>query len=87
MFAPPRAPLPAKDDDGEDAGAIGFDDPEPLEGNAIDLGVIATEFLLVGIDPYPRKPDATFESPTKADESEHPFAKLAVLKKAPETKE
>ena len=31
------------------------DAPEPLVGGVVDLGVIATEFLILGIDPYPRK--------------------------------
>ena len=34
--------------------------PEPLFGGKLDLGAIATEFLLLGIDPYPRKPGAEF---------------------------
>ena len=32
------------------------DSPEPLVGGAVDLGAVATEFLVLGIDPYPRKP-------------------------------
>ena len=36
--------------------------PEPLHDGAVDLGAVATEFLLLGIDPYPRKPDAVFEA-------------------------
>lgn len=56
--------------------------PEPLEGGRIDLGVLATEFLVLGIDPYPRKPGATFEAPKVPDDPEsHPFAALASLKK------
>ena len=42
---------------------------------------------MLGIDPYPRKPDATFEPPAVEDESEHPFAALAALKKGPDSKE
>jgi uncharacterized metal-binding protein YceD (DUF177 family) len=59
------------------------DAPEPLIGGMIDLGKIATEFLAVGIDPYPRKPGATFDAPVIGDDSEHPFAALAALKKEP----
>src|SRR5512132_2802174 len=31
------------------------DEPEVLAGGVIDLGAIATEFLILGLDPYPRK--------------------------------
>ena len=33
----------------------------------VDLGAVATEFLLLGIDPYPRKPGAVFEAPPAGD--------------------
>lgn len=55
--------------------------PEPLVGGAIDLGAIATEFLMLAIDPYPRKPGAEFAAPARDIETEHPFAALAALKK------
>ena len=55
--------------------------PEPLADETLDLGAIATEFLLLGIDPYPRKPGAEF-APVKADDgSAKPFAALEALKK------
>lgn len=60
------------------------DTPEPLIGGMVDLGAIATEFLILAIDPYPRKPDAVFEAPKTADESGHAFAALAALKKGPD---
>jgi uncharacterized metal-binding protein YceD (DUF177 family) len=56
--------------------------PEPLRNGAVDLGAIATEFLLLGLDPYPRKPGAVFDAPVAEDDpSSHPFAALAALKK------
>ena len=55
--------------------------PEPLVGGVLDLGAIATEFLLLAIDPYPRKPGAVFEAPKAPDHAENPFAALAALKK------
>lgn len=59
----------------------GEDPPETLVGDTVDLGAIATEFALLGIDPYPRKPDAAFEAPAAAeDPADHPFAALAALK-------
>lgn len=54
---------------------------EPLVNNTVDLGAVATEFLLLGIDPYPRKPDAVFQAPLAEDGAEHPFAALADLRK------
>jgi uncharacterized metal-binding protein YceD (DUF177 family) len=57
------------------------DPPEPIIGGMIDLGRIATDALLLGIDPYPRKPDAVFEPPAAPlDPEDHPFAALKVLK-------
>ena len=81
-------PAPAVSQDGaEGLDLIDPDEPEPLIGGTIDLGALATEFLIVGIDPYPRKPDATFDCPAEQDESAHPFAALAALKKNSEAKE
>ena len=55
--------------------------PEPLIEGSLDLGALATEFLILGIDPYPRKPDAEFAAPAENDTSERPFAALKSLKK------
>ena len=86
-FAPPsQIPTTAKviaKEEGEDADIP--DPPEPILNGAIDLGQLATELLFLGIDPYPRKPGAVFESPKEAiDPDEHPFAALKALK-APTT--
>ena len=62
------------------------DEPELLVDGVADLGVVATEFLLLAIDPYPRKPGAVFEAPKAADAGTHPFAALAALKKGREDK-
>jgi hypothetical protein len=57
--------------------------PEPLVGGGVDLGAIATEYFLLGIDPYPRKEGVTFEPPAAGDVAAKPFAALAALKKPP----
>ena len=57
------------------------DTVEPLSGDTIDLGAIATEYLILGIDPYPRKPDAVFEPPAPQTDADHPFAALSALRK------
>jgi uncharacterized metal-binding protein YceD (DUF177 family) len=63
------------------AGHDEGDPPEPLIGGKIDLGAIAAEFFLLGIDPYPRKRGAEFVPPSTESGGEHPFASLAPLKK------
>jgi uncharacterized metal-binding protein YceD (DUF177 family) len=91
-FAPPEQ-IPALadlvDDDVESDVEIP-DPPGPIIGGAIDLGRLATDALLLGIDPYPRKPGAAFEPQvTAADPEDHPFAALKALKgdaKAPDAK-
>jgi uncharacterized metal-binding protein YceD (DUF177 family) len=55
--------------------------PEVLVDGTVDLGAIATEFLMLAIDPYPRKPGTVFETPSSGDDTAKPFAALAALKK------
>jgi Large ribosomal RNA subunit accumulation protein YceD len=63
------------------------DETEPLVNGIIDLGALATEFLILGIDPYPRKPGTMFEAPLERGDVGHPFAGLAALtKRRPEGK-
>jgi Large ribosomal RNA subunit accumulation protein YceD len=62
------------------------DAPEPIFGGAIDLGRLATDVLLLAIDPYPRKPGAVFEPEVAtADPEAHPFAALKALQLEPKT--
>ena len=56
--------------------------PEVLADDTADLGAIAAEFLLLGIDPYPRKPGAEFAPPAAEGAATTPFAALAKLKDA-----
>jgi Large ribosomal RNA subunit accumulation protein YceD len=57
------------------------DPPEPIVNGVIDLGRLATDALLLGIDPYPRRRDAVFQPPVETvDPDAHPFAALKVLK-------
>jgi hypothetical protein len=57
--------------------------PEPLIDGMLDLGALATEFLILGVDLYPRKPGAEFAARKADDAGEHPFAALGALKKGP----
>ena len=69
-------------DDTEDDAEVP-DPPEPIEGGVIDLGRLATDALFLGINPYPRKPEAVFEPPAvPLDPEDHPFAALKALKNA-----
>jgi hypothetical protein len=80
---PPRPPAPTDDDaDIEDIPDL----PEPITAGTIDLGRVATDFLFLGIDPYPRKPGAVFQPPAVAEDPEdHPFAALKALKESSES--
>jgi len=76
----PKEPA-AEPDAGREPAEGKWDDPEPLVGGAVDLGAIATEFLLLGVDPYPRKPGAVFEPLPERKPDGGPFAALAKLAK------
>ena len=83
-FVPPHAG-DRHDEAMDDVDPQAEDEPEILVDGAADLGVAATEFLLLAIDPYPRKPGVAFEAPkTDEDSAGHPFAALAALKKPPD---
>jgi hypothetical protein len=58
------------------------DEPDPIVDGAIDLGAVASEFLTLNLDPYPRKPGAVFEPPVAGDAADaSPFSALAERKK------
>ncbi len=88
-FAPPEQ-IPQMADlveDGEEGAEDTPDAPEPIVDGLIDLGRVATDALFLGIDPYPRKPGASFEPRiSAADPEEHPFAALKALKLGPDPK-
>ena len=80
VFAPPRV-SPSEHAPKEDPKAAG-EDFEVLREGVVDLGAVATEFLILGIDPYPRKPGVVFDAPKPEDKpANRPFAALAALKK------
>ena len=58
--------------------------PDPIFNGQIDLGVLASEQLVLALDPYPRKPGVEFASDLGQKDEEadvSPFAALAKLKK------
>lgn len=86
MFAPPsQIPVSAKSVQKEEGENFEIPDPpEPIVNGSIDLGHLALELLMLGIDPYPRKLDAAFVPPEiPEDPDEHPFAALKALKGSP----
>ncbi len=85
-FAPPSAIASGTELEFDPAPAAA-EPPEPLVNGAIDLGALAVEFLILGIDPHPRKPDVTFAPPPVPDAGENPFAALAALKNASNVKD
>jgi hypothetical protein len=88
LFAPPPSSPPRIPARKSDAGEVvparaerAWDEPEPLIGGVVDLGALATEFLFLGLDPYPRKPGAVFEPPRDVGPDAGPFAALSKLTK------
>lgn len=74
-FVPAGTALPPDSEEDES-----YDPPDEIEDGAIDVGVLAAEFLALGIDPYPRKPGAIFEPPLEDAAAASPFSALARLK-------
>jgi uncharacterized metal-binding protein YceD (DUF177 family) len=85
LFAP-RPPVEGKAgedeavEEGSERPQRSWNGPESLIGGGVDLGALATEFLILGLDPYPRKPGAVFELPQDVKPDPGPFAALAELK-------
>lgn len=59
--------------------AEGDDPPDTFVPPMVDIGAIAAEFFALGLDPYPRAPDASLPT-NAADERASPFAALRALK-------
>ncbi len=78
-------PRPERDD-GDPGGAGVLDWPEAIREGRIDLGPVIYETLATALDPYPRRPEASFDWPQgEPHEGEGPgsgpFASLAALKR------
>ena len=58
------------------------DPPDPIIDGRIDLGALALEFLVLALDPYPRRPGVAFDGVVLGDDVPEPsaFAGLARLK-------
>jgi hypothetical protein len=76
----PAGDLPARGDGTVDA--LVDDEPEVIENGTIDVGHVVLEHMADLVDPYPRKPGATFswiDEKAAAAGSDGPFAKLKHL--------
>ncbi|MGA2638909.1 YceD family protein [Methylocella sp.] len=70
-------------DDLAQSFAAQLDAPDPIVDGRIDLGALVEEFLVLYLDPYPRKPGVRFEGAEFSgapDEAASPFAMLKKLK-------
>jgi hypothetical protein len=54
--------------------------PDPIVNGTIDPAALAVEFLILGLDPYPRKPGVDFPDLKVGEDTISPFAALKVLK-------
>ncbi|WP_436641025.1 YceD family protein [Microbaculum sp. FT89] len=81
FFAPDVAPRP--EEEAAEAAEIHDIDVEPLVHDRIDVGALVSEYLALGLDPYPRKPGVTFQNEAGNGEEEAKsgaFASLAALR-------
>ncbi len=65
-----------------DADRVADDPPDAMVDGRIDLASVMAEFLVLGLDPYPKKPGAAFVElePAAGEPEVSPFAVLARLK-------
>lgn len=81
-FVPP-AFIPTQQAEEEELSSV--DELEPIEGGILNVGQVVFEVISSGLDPYPRRADAQWESQDDAagieDAAPGPFAALAGLKK------
>ena len=57
------------------------EDAEPLPETELDIGEVVAEELALSLNPYPRKPDASFGDKEAAERTPSPFDVLARLKR------
>lgn len=81
LAVPPGSPHAPQGEGGEvDLDPDGPEPPDVLDGDLVDVAGYVVEHLALELDPFPRKPGATFDYQPPADESS-PFAALKGLGK------
>lgn len=66
-------PPPQDDEEAEDL-------PDPIVNGRIDLGALVAEILVLGLDPYPRKPGIAFADPAPTEPEEAAVSPFAALR-------
>lgn len=79
-FVPEGSPLATRSEPELTLDPEGDDPPETFEGPTIDVGALASEFLALSLDPYPRAEGAALGQEASVGEDANPFAKLGMLK-------
>lgn len=64
----------------EENGVIDFEPPDLIENGVIDPSALSLEWLMLALDPYPRKPGAEFQGLSEDIAPLSPFAALKALK-------
>jgi uncharacterized metal-binding protein YceD (DUF177 family) len=77
-FSDDPVKLEPVDEGGEHEAPV--DAPDPIVNGRIDLGAVTAEFLVLALDPYPRKPGVDFDW-QEGEAEPSPFAALEALKK------
>jgi Large ribosomal RNA subunit accumulation protein YceD len=70
-------------DDLSQSFAAQLDAPDPIVDGRMNVGALIEEFLILSLDPYPRKPGVRFEGAefsSNPDAAESPFSVLKKLK-------
>ncbi|HEY0224368.1 MAG TPA: DUF177 domain-containing protein [Pseudolabrys sp.] len=81
LFAPVAPDAPQPETVAYDSNADSEQEPpEPLVDGTVDVGALATEFLVLGINPHPRKAGAEFAPVRVGNDEAKPFAALEALK-------
>ena len=75
-----RSAKPAESDE-RTVDVTSVEDAEPLPETELDIGEVVAEELALSLNPYPRKPDATFGEKEAAERTPSPFDVLARLKR------
>jgi len=82
LYADPRDKIhkPQMSDSELILEAEGDDPPDVLENDHFDAGEAIAQYLVLHLDPYPRKPGAEFKDMVENDEESSPFSVLSGLK-------
>ncbi len=84
-FWPPEDVKRLENEADEEGMEVPLDGPEPIQEGQIDVGHLAYEHFAAALEPYPRRPGASFdwEDPRigkSSQDNDKPFAELARLK-------